>query len=107
MALTISHKEWLVYLLQCSDNSLYCGVTKDLDARIRMHNAGRASKYTRARLPVNCVAQSPPMTKSRAFKLEYHIKRLPADKKIAHVRMGKIPGPKKAKQIKKPTLSRP
>ncbi|MDD9304666.1 MAG: GIY-YIG nuclease family protein [Desulfobacter sp.] len=78
-------KDWQVYLLECSDKSLYCGVTKDLDARIKTHNLGRASKYTRGRLPVTCVAQSPFMTKRQAFCLEYQTKRMPASKKIAHL----------------------
>ena len=41
-----------VYLLRCADGTLYCGWTVDLDARLAAHNAGRASRYTRSRLPV-------------------------------------------------------
>jgi len=87
-----TEKDWLVYLLECSDKSLYCGVTKDLDARIQKHNLGQASKYTRSRLPVTCVAKSPFMTKKQAFSLEYRTKRLAAAKKTRHViRGGKVP----------------
>ncbi len=81
-------KDWQVYLLKCSDNSLYCGVTKDLDARIEKHNLGTASKYTRSRRPVSCVAKSPHLSKRRAFQLEYRTKRLPAGKKKAYVVKG-------------------
>ncbi|MBC8440147.1 MAG: GIY-YIG nuclease family protein [Deltaproteobacteria bacterium] len=76
-------KDWLVYLLKCSDHSLYCGVTKDLEARLFKHNKGIASKYTRSRLPVEVVAARKDLTKSDAFKLEYQIKKLSAARKIS------------------------
>lgn len=43
---------WFVYILECSDGSFYTGVTKDIERRFAEHNAGRASRYTRTRLPV-------------------------------------------------------
>ncbi|XXJ20040.1 GIY-YIG nuclease family protein [Desulfovibrio caledoniensis] len=73
---------WYVYLLRCADNSLYCGITNDLDRRIRAHNAGTASKYTRARLPVALAASVEVDGKSAALKLELAIKKLPAGRKI-------------------------
>ncbi|MCK5542605.1 MAG: GIY-YIG nuclease family protein [Desulfobacterales bacterium] len=76
-------KDWQVYLLKCSDSSLYCGVTNDLGIRILKHNKGLASKYTRSRLPVELVAVRKDLNKSDAFKLEYEIKKLPAGKKIS------------------------
>jgi putative endonuclease len=72
---------WSVYLLKCADNSLYCGVTKDIELRLLKHNQGKASKYTRARLPVDMVAVKNNLLKNEAFKLEYRVKRLPAHKK--------------------------
>lgn len=75
-------KDWQVYLLKCSDNSLYCGVTNDLEKRLLNHNKGIASKYTRARLPVELAALRENLTKQEAFKLEYRIKKLAAQKKI-------------------------
>ncbi|MDF1592088.1 MAG: GIY-YIG nuclease family protein [Desulfobacterales bacterium] len=73
---------WVVYLLRCSDNSLYCGVTNNLETRLAAHNSGKAAKYTRFRLPVELVAAIPNMTKSDAFKLEYRIKHVPSGMKI-------------------------
>lgn len=73
---------WKVYLLRCSDNSMYCGITNNLDARIAKHNAGTASKYTRSRLPVRLLAVTGGLSKSNALKLEYRIKQLSAGKKI-------------------------
>ncbi|RLC04356.1 MAG: GIY-YIG nuclease family protein [Deltaproteobacteria bacterium] len=76
-------KDWSVYLLKCSDNSLYCGVTKDLKNRLKKHNQGIASKYTRSRLPVEVAAVQQNLTKSEAYKIEYQIKKLPARMKIS------------------------
>jgi len=67
---------WRVYLLRCSDNSLYCGVTTDIERRLLEHNRGVGSRYTRTRLPVRLVWSSGELTKSEAFKEEYRIKRL-------------------------------
>jgi putative endonuclease len=72
---------WKVYLLKCNDGSLYCGVAKDVKARVATHNLGKGAKYTRSRLPVAIVAVSPGFTKRKAFQLEYRVKRLPAHKK--------------------------
>ena len=48
---------WYVYIVRCSDGSLYTGITKDVEARVSMHNAGRGAKYTRARRPVELVCR--------------------------------------------------
>ena len=76
-------KSWSVYLLKCADNSLYCGVTTDIGFRLLNHNQGKASKYTRTRLPVELAVVKKGLLKSEAFKIEYQIKKLPADKKIS------------------------
>lgn len=74
-------KEWVVYLIRCSDESLYCGVTNNLKNRLAAHNSGKGAKYTRSRRPVELVGASSEMTKSDALKLEYRIKQVPASKK--------------------------
>jgi len=76
-------KDWQVYLVKCSDGSLYCGVTKNLENRLLKHNQGTASKYTRSRLPVELVGVRKNLTKTQAFQLEYKIKKLAAGKKIS------------------------
>ena len=78
----MSTNNWTVYLLRCSDNSLYCGISTDVDRRIATHNAGRGAKYTKSRRPVELVATSGEMTRGDALKLEYSIRKLPANKKI-------------------------
>jgi len=79
----MNNTKWVVYLVQCSDKSLYCGISNDFESRLIEHNSGKGAKYTRSRRPVELVAISPEMTKSEALKLEYRIKKLPADKKIS------------------------
>ncbi len=77
----MSEGRWVVYLVRCSDNTLYCGVTNDLNSRLAAHNAGKGAKYTKSRLPVVLVGASCGMSKSEAFRLEYRIKRTPVHKK--------------------------
>lgn len=72
---------WHVYILRCSDNSLYTGLTNDLDARLAAHNAGKGAKYTATRRPVSMVYHEPAESKSAALKREIQIKRWPRAKK--------------------------
>jgi putative endonuclease len=74
---------WSVYLLSCADGTLYCGVTTDLDRRLAEHNAGTASKYTRARLPVALMAFAPCADKGAALRLELAVKKRPRAAKSA------------------------
>jgi len=74
-------RQWVVYLVRCSDESLYCGITNNLKNRLIAHNSGRGSKYTRSRRPVELVGASFAMTKSDALKLEYRVKQEPAGSK--------------------------
>ena len=70
------HPGWLVYLLRCSDGSLYCGITNDLPKRLKAHAAGKASRHTRCRLPVALAYSEPQKSKSAALKREAAIKTL-------------------------------
>ena len=67
---------WIVYLLRCSDGSLYTVITNDFPKRLKAHAAGKASKYTRSRLPVKLVYSEPKRSKSAALKREAAIKKL-------------------------------
>lgn len=70
------------YMLLCEDNSLYTGWTKDLEKRLETHNRGRASKYTRSRLPVQLVYSECFESKEEAMSREWAIKKLPRSKKL-------------------------
>jgi len=67
---------WVCYILRCSDDTLYCGITIDLEKRLLAHNQGTAAKYTRARGPVELVFKENCANKSTALKREMEIKGL-------------------------------
>ncbi len=73
---------WYVYILECSDKTLYTGVTKDLKRRIAEHNGSKlGAKYTRVRRPVKLVYSSKFKTRSEAQKEECRIKDLSRNEK--------------------------
>jgi putative endonuclease len=78
---------WFCYLLRCADDTLYCGITNDLDKRLAAHNAGTASKYTRVRLPVELVFVEEYGDRSAASKREMEIKGLKREDKLALIRL--------------------
>ena len=74
---------WNVYILKCSDNSLYTGITTELERRVKEHNHGKqAAAYTRARRPVELVYSESHDSRSSAAKREYEIKQLSRKQKI-------------------------
>ncbi len=74
--------KWLVYLLECSDGSYYCGCTNALDRRIVQHNDGTGAKYTRGRRPVTLKSYSEGFeTRAEAQQVEAQCKKLPKHKK--------------------------
>jgi putative endonuclease len=72
-------------MLRCRDGSLYTGITNDLPNRLRRHNAGTASAYTRARRPVRLVYQELRRDRSAALRREAALRRLPRVLKLALV----------------------
>ena len=74
---------WFLYILRCNDGSLYTGITKDLLRRLKMHNEGRASQYTRTRRPVELLYQETCPSRSQALIRECRVKALPRKKKEA------------------------
>ena len=73
---------WHVYMVRCCDDSLYIGISNDVEARIKRHNAGKGAKYTRSHLPVVLVWSEPAETESAARKREAQIKKWPRMKKL-------------------------
>ena len=76
---------WGCYLLRCADGTLYAGATNHLARRVGQHQAGRASRYTRARLPVTAVYWAACADRSGALRAEAALKRLPRAAKLALV----------------------
>lgn len=75
-------KSWCVYILRCRDNSLYTGITNDLQARLSAHNAGTGAKYTRSRKPVELVYREPAADYPTALRREAAIKKLNREEKL-------------------------
>ena len=71
-----------VYLLRCSDDSLYTGWTINLERRLARHHAGVASKYTASRLPVELALAIPMSDRTAARREEARIKRLSRSQKL-------------------------
>jgi len=68
---------WYVYILRCSDSTLYTGSTTDVQRRLTEHNSGRGARYTAARLPVEVVYVEEAGDRSAAQKREAAIKKMP------------------------------
>ena len=75
-----------VYLLRCSDDSLYTGWTIDLERRLARHQAGIASRYTASRLPVELALRIPMSDRTSARREEARIKRLSRSQKLDLIR---------------------
>jgi len=74
---------WFVYILRCSDDSLYTGVTTNLSRRVNEHNnSNKGAKYTRTRQPVQLVWSAECGSRSEAMKREASIKKLDRPKKL-------------------------
>lgn len=74
---------WCCYILRCADDTLYTGITNDLEKRLAAHNQGLAAKYTRARGPVMLVLAENCADRSSALKREMAIKNLTRAEKLA------------------------
>ena len=74
---------WYCYLLRCADDTLYCGITNDIERRLAAHNAGVGAKYTRGRMPLKLVYTEQCGDKSAALKRELKIKKMNRSEKIA------------------------
>jgi putative endonuclease len=78
--LVLAH--WTVYILKCADESLYTGITNDLDKRFAQHSAGTGAKYTRGRGPLEIIFTEVQKDRSAASKREYEIKKMPRAEKL-------------------------
>jgi putative endonuclease len=67
---------WFVYILRCADQTLYTGITNDIERRLSEHNRGVGAKYTRGRTPVELVFVESTANRSEALRRENAIKRM-------------------------------
>lgn len=81
-AIPVQCKSWNVYVVECSDGSLYTGITTDLNRRLAEHNSGKGAKYTKTRRPVRLRASWYFPDRSSASKEEARIKKLSRTDKL-------------------------
>lgn len=86
MALNVTKKteianEWVLYILECRDGTLYTGISNNVVRRLEQHNAGEGARYTRARRPVHLVYLEPCADRSSAGKRECAVKKLSREEK--------------------------
>jgi putative endonuclease len=81
----VASARWFVYVARCADDSLYCGIARDVAQRIAAHDAGTGARYTRGRGPLCVVLVRRCADKGRALRLEHAIKQLPRAAKEALV----------------------
>jgi len=74
-----------VYIVRCANDSLYTGYTKNVEKRIAIHNVGKGGRYTRAHRPVELIASWQFATKRVAMQVEYEIKQMSREQKLAIV----------------------
>ena len=72
---------WYLYILRCKDDTLYTGITTDVDKRLEAHRCGKGAKYTRGRAPLELVYRECCGSYSEALKREHQIKQLSRQEK--------------------------
>lgn len=73
---------WFVYIAKCCDDTLYTGITNNIEERIKTHNSGKGGAYTRGRIPVELVYSEKAEDKGKALSREYEIKQLTREEKL-------------------------
>jgi len=86
---------WYVYVARCADESLYCGIARDVAARIAQHDAGKGAKYTRGRGPLAVVMVRRCREQGTALRIEYAFKQLDRAEKERRVRERRWPVPRR------------
>ena len=91
---------WYLYVLECADDTLYTGITTDVERRVREHNGEESggANYTRARRPVEVVAAWPCEDQSEAASAEAAFKSLTREEKLRRLETDRPPPPLDAEQ---------
>ncbi len=80
--MAIRRRSAFVYLLRCSDGTIYTGWTFDVAARVAMHQSGRGARYTRSRRPLTLLYTERLKSRAEAMRREAEIKRMPRARKL-------------------------
>ena len=84
-----SENNWIIYLLECGDKSLYCGITNNLERRLKQHRGETkgGAKYTRSHLPCRLVYKEESLSRSKAQQREAVIKKMTKEAKLALINL--------------------
>jgi putative endonuclease len=87
----IYEKIWTIYILECGDKTLYCGITNNIENRLKQHNSEikGGAKYTRSRQPLELVYKESAISRSEALKREIVIKKMTRKAKTALINLNK------------------
>lgn len=88
--------QWVVYILRCADDSLYTGVTNNLERRLQKHHDGTGAKYTRGRGPFELIFSEEHSDRSSASKREAEIKKFSKEEKQSLENIGRRPGSRRS-----------
>ena len=79
---------WYLYILRCKDDTLYTGITTDVEKRLEAHRSGKGAKYTRGRSPLELVSRESRGSHADALKREHQVKMLTREEKQNLIREG-------------------
>lgn len=80
----------VMYVLRCSDHTLYTGYTNDLNKRLTTHNNRKGAKYTKSRTPVQCIYFEEYETKQEAMSAEYYFKKKTRQQKLQYIEESRL-----------------
>ena len=79
----MTSRAWTVYLAECADQTLYCGIARDVTLRIRQHDAGTGARYTRGRGPLTLLVTRRCRDQGLALRIERTVNQMPRAEKLA------------------------
>jgi putative endonuclease len=88
--MSAANSSWFLYVLLCRDGSFYCGITNNVARRLRMHENGKAARYTRGRRPVSLLKVWPMDERSAALRAEAAFKKLSRPQKELRLQCGPL-----------------
>ena len=87
MSEKLTEQKWVIYILLCNDDTLYTGITNDIENRLTQHETGAGAKYTKGRGPFRIVYQEGAPDRSTASKREYEIKKMTKSQKLKMIKV--------------------
>ncbi|MBT4607122.1 MAG: GIY-YIG nuclease family protein [Thiotrichales bacterium] len=84
-----TEKAWYLYLLECENDYLYCGISTDVEQRFQNHQQGKGAKFTRINRPIRILGVERFGNRSEASIAEAQLKKRPKPKKLVWAELHK------------------